>query len=169
MIKSSRIFFVNHIMSMLPSTRMQRVKKMLYTWAGVEIGKNVELFQGIKVYGNGRLIIGDGSFIGHNVTIMVEGNGKVEIQESVVISSNVVISTGFHDITPYGERVISRSGTTSNIVIKRGAAVLLGGIVLPNVEIGENAIVAAGAVVNCKVEERTMVGGVPARLLKCLS
>ncbi len=168
MIKSKRMYFVNHIMSLLPNAGNQKFKAKLYKWAGVEIGEQVELFQGIKIYGNGRLVIGNKSFIGQEVTFMVEKNGKIELGESSVVSAKVTFSTGFHPITPYGERVVSRNGTCSNITVKKGAAVLTGSIILPGVTIGENALVAAGAVVNRDVEERTLIGGVPAKLIKDL-
>ncbi len=41
-----------------------------------------------------------------------------------------------------------------------------GATILPGVTVGENAMVAAGAVVSKDVEPNTVVGGVPARLIK---
>ena len=41
-----------------------------------------------------------------------------------------------------------------------------GAIILPGVTIGEGAIVAAGAVVTKDVEEKTVVGGIPAKKIK---
>lgn len=160
--------FVNLLMNLLPSASCQKVKTLLFKWAGVEIGQHVELFCGIKVYGNGKLIIGNKAFIGQDVTFMIDKNGKIELGESSVVSAKVTISTGFHPITPYGERIVSRKGICSNIILKKGSAVLTGCIILPGVTIGENALVAAGAVVNRDVKERTLVGGVPAKLIKDL-
>ena len=166
MIKSKRIHFVNILMSILPSSSCQNFKRKIFKWVGVEIGKNVELFCGIKIYGNGRLIIRDKTFIGQDVTFLIDKNGTIELEESSAVSAKVTISTGFHPITPYGERIISRKGTCSNITLKKGSAVLTGSIILPGVTIGENALVAAGAVVNKNIEERTLVGGVPAKIIK---
>lgn len=166
MINSKRMYFVNLLMQLLPGSSLQKIKASLFRWAGVEIGNNVELFQGIKVYGNGRLVIGDGCFIGQDVSFLIDKNGTILLEQSSAVSAKVTLSTGFHPITPYGERIVSRQGTCGNIVLKKGCAVLTGAIVLPNVIIGENALVAAGAVVNKNVESRTLVGGVPAKFIK---
>ena len=54
------------------------------------------------------------------------------------------------------------------VVIQRNAWVTIGVIILPGVTIGEGAIVAAGAVVTEDVTPYTMVGGVPAKVIKKL-
>lgn len=168
MINSKKIHIVNLIMSILPSTSFKKTKIKLYRWAGVEIGSNIELFCGIKIYGNGRLVIKDKVFIGQDVTFLIDKNGSIILEESSVVSARSTLSTGFHPITPNGERIVSRLGTCSNIILKKGSAVLTGSIILPGVTIGEKALVAAGAVVAKNVEARTLVGGVPARLIKVL-
>jgi len=55
------------------------------------------------------------------------------------------------------------------VVIKRGAWIGAGAIILPNVTIGERAVVGAGAVVTRDVPPYTVVAGVPAREIKKLS
>lgn len=169
MINSKKIHFINILMSIMPSATLQSFKRRLFLWAGIEIGHNVELFTGIKIYGNGRLIIGNKVFIGQNVTFMIDKNSSITLGDSSVISAKVTIVTGFHKITPYGERIVSREGTNSHIKIGNGAAILTGSTILPGVTIGTNALVAAGAVVNKDVEPRTLVGGVPAKLIKSYS
>ena len=52
------------------------------------------------------------------------------------------------------------------ICISNDAWIGAGVIILPNVNIGSRAVLAAGAVVNSSVDENTMVGGVPAKLIK---
>lgn len=155
-------------MSILPSATLQTLKRKLFIWAGVEIGYGVELFTGIKVYGSGHLSIGNKVFIGQNTTFMIDKNGSITLGDSSAISAKVTFTTGFHPITPYGERIVSRQGTSSHIKIDKGAAVLTGSIILPGVTVGTNALVAAGAVVNKDVAPRTLVGGVPAKFIKSL-
>jgi acetyltransferase-like isoleucine patch superfamily enzyme len=52
------------------------------------------------------------------------------------------------------------------VVIKKNAWIAIGVIILPGVTIGEGAIVASGAVVSKDVPPNTLVGGIPARVLK---
>ena len=54
------------------------------------------------------------------------------------------------------------------ILIKRNAWIGAAATILPGVTIGENAVVAAGAVVSKNVPANTVVGGVPARHIKNL-
>ena len=56
----------------------------------------------------------------------------------------------------------------STIVIKQNAWIGAGATVLPGVTIGENSIVAAGAVVTKDVAANTIVGGVPAQFIKMI-
>jgi acetyltransferase-like isoleucine patch superfamily enzyme len=57
----------------------------------------------------------------------------------------------------------------NGIVIKQNGWLGAGVTVLPGVTIGENAIVAAGAVVTKNVAANTIVGGVPAKLLSSIT
>jgi acetyltransferase-like isoleucine patch superfamily enzyme len=54
------------------------------------------------------------------------------------------------------------------ILIKRKAWIGVGATILPGVTVGENAVVAAGAVVSKDVPDNTIVGGVPAKVIKQL-
>lgn len=168
MIKSKRIYLVNLLMDILPNSGAQGLKTRLYRWAGVRVGEGVEFFQGVKVQGVGELEIGDRAFIGHEVLFMLNEGSKIIIAPSAVISSRCTLTTGFHPITPEGERIISREGTTSVIRIGKGAAVLAGCTVLPGVSVGEMSMTAAGAVINKNVAPYTLVGGCPAKFIKNL-
>jgi acetyltransferase-like isoleucine patch superfamily enzyme len=55
-----------------------------------------------------------------------------------------------------------------SILVKRNAWIGAGATILPGVTIGENSIVAAGAVVNKDVPANTIVGGIPAKILKTM-
>lgn len=168
MINSKRIYIANLLISIIPNTCFQSFKIKLWKWAGVEIGRNVEIFQGAKIHGNGNLIIGDNVFIGHDVTILVNEDSSIKLCNYCALSTRVLIATGFHPITLYGERIIGREGTASDIIINSGAAILMDAKILPGVNIGKMALVAAGAVVNKDVDEYTLVAGVPIKKIKDL-
>lgn len=75
---------------------------------------------------------------------------------SIILSSDANNST-LNDIFP---------PIRGKICIANDAWIGAGVIILPNVNIGSRAVLAAGAVVNSSVEENTMVGGVPAKVIK---
>ena len=168
MISSKKIYIVNLLMAILPNSGCQKLKARLYRWAGVSVGAGVEFFQGIKVQGIGELEIHDRAFIGHEVLFMLNEESKIVIEESAIVGSRSVVMTGFHPITPDGERILSREGTCSTVRIGKGCSVSTACIVLPGVTVGEMALVAAGATVAKDVAPRTLVGGCPAKLIRTL-
>ena len=168
MISSKKIYIVNLLMAILPNSGCQKLKARLYRWAGVSVGSGVEFFQGIKVQGIGELEIHDRAFIGHEVLFMLNEGSKIVIEESAIVGSRSVVMTGFHPITPDGERILSREGTCSTVRIGKGCSVSTACIVLPGVTVGEMSLVAAGATVAKDVAPRTLVGGCPAKLIRSL-
>jgi len=169
MINSKKIYLVNLLMAVLPNSGCQKLKAKLYRWAGAKVGKDVEFFQGIKVQGIGELEFGDRCFIGHEVLFLLNEGSKISIEEESVVSSRCMVISGFHPITPNGESIIGRDGTSSQVRICKGAAVLAGCQVLPGVTVGEKALVAAGATITKDVEPYTLVGGCPAKYIKSLT
>lgn len=108
----------------------------------ITIGKEVFINSGCHFQDQGGIEIGDGALIGHNV----------------------VLATINHDLNPKGNR------KNHYAPIRIGAHVWIGSnvTVLPGVTIGDWAVVAAGAVVTRDVPSMTVVGGVPAKILKVI-
>ena len=108
----------------------------------ITIGKNVFINSGCHFQDQGGITIGDGTLIGHNV----------------------VLATINHDLDPKKER------KNHYAPIKIGKNVWIGSnaTVLPGVTIGNWAVVAAGAVVTKDIPDMTVVGGVPAKLIKTI-
>lgn len=115
-----------------------------YTDCGknITIGKNVFINSGCRFQDQGGITLGDGTLIGHNV----------------------VLATLNHGFSP------ENRSTTHPAPIKTGKNVWIGAnaTVVPGVTIGDNAIVAAGAVVTKDVPANTIAGGVPAKVMKLL-
>jgi acetyltransferase-like isoleucine patch superfamily enzyme len=109
-----------------------------------------------------NISIGKNVFINHACTFM--DRGGITIEDNVLIGPKVNLITTNHPINP-AER---RATISHPIVIKKGAWIGVGATILPGVTIGENAIVAAGAVVSKDVPDNAIVGGIPAKLIKSI-
>ena len=117
-----------------------------YTAGGDEIrvGQNVFVNQNCTFYDLGGLYIGDDVMIGPNVS---------------------VITTG-HALEPSQRR---KATIGKPIVIERNVWIAAGATIIGGVTIGENSVVAAGAVVTRNVPPNTLVGGNPARVIRSIS
>lgn len=89
--------------------------------------------------------------------VMIQLHDHVEIGNNVVINDGVRILTGSHNPHSAEWELVSRS-----IHIEDYAWIATGALVLPGVDIGRGAVVAAGAVVTRSVPPRQIVGGNPA-------
>lgn len=107
--------------------------------------------------------IGKNVFINHGCSIL--DLGGVTIDDDVLIAPNVTISSEGHPINPKERKTL----VPNPVRIKRNAWIGANATILPGVTIGENSIVAAGAVVTKDVPDNTIVGGVPAKIIKTIT
>jgi len=131
------------------------------------IGHATSVSRHAKIYVKSSVRIGSNCSI--NDFVHIWGAGGVQIGDDCLIASHCVITSQSHD--PSALRRDQRYRETSvngPIVIGNNVWICSGAIILPNVTIGDGAIVAAGAVVNCDVAAGSMVGGVPAKLIRHL-
>ena len=107
--------------------------------------------------------------IGKNVFInagaMFTDLGGITLEDNVLLAPRVSILTVNHPENPAKRRGLILKPVT----IKKNAWIGAGATILPGVTVGENAIVAAGAVVSRDVPANTVVGGIPAKILKNLA
>jgi acetyltransferase-like isoleucine patch superfamily enzyme len=116
----------------------------------------------VVVYQPERLVIGDDVDIGEFTVL--RASGGLTIGSRVLIAAHAVLTTRGHpeNIPRFG-RV-----TDAAIVVEDDVWIGAGAVILPGVTVGRGAIVGAGAVVTASVEPFTVVGGVPARVIKRL-
>ncbi|RZJ29369.1 MAG: sugar O-acetyltransferase [Flavobacterium sp.] len=109
-----------------------------------------------------NITIGKNVFVNHACTFM--DRGGITIGDNVLIGPKVNLITTNHPIDP-----AQRRATISHpITIKNGAWIGVGATILPGVTIGENTIVAAGAVVTKDIPDNVVAGGIPAKIISSL-
>mgnify|MGYP000396615556 CR=1 FL=1 len=106
----------------------------------IHIGRNVFINAGCQFQDHGGVTLGDGTLVGHNVVFATLNHLLDPARRAEMIPAPIVVGR--------------------NVWIGSNATILQG------VTIGDGAVVAAGAVVTHDVEPRTIVGGVPARMIR---
>lgn len=109
----------------------------------IHIGQRVFINSGCKMQDQGGIYIGDDVLIGHNACLLTL-NHEMDPENRA-------------DMHPKPIHIEDKVWLGSNVTV------------LPGVTIGEGAIVAAGAVVTKDVDSNTIVGGVPAKIIKRIS
>jgi acetyltransferase-like isoleucine patch superfamily enzyme len=142
------------------SEDIERTRKYLSDIISTEIDTSTIIF--VPFYTNfGRFItIGKNVFINHACTFL--DMGGIAIEDDVLIGPKVNLITENHSLNPNDRKSL----ICKPIVVKRNAWIGAAATILPGVTIGENSIVAAGAVVTTDVVPNTIVGGVPAKFIK---
>ncbi|ALU12931.1 sugar O-acetyltransferase [Eubacterium maltosivorans] len=113
-----------------------------YTDCGknITVGKNVFINSGCRFQDQGGITIGDGALIGHNA----------------------VLTTLNHDFSSQRRSSMHPAPVVIGKNVWLGASVT----VVPGVTIGDNAVIAAGAVVTKDVPANTIAAGVPAKVIR---
>ena len=116
-----------------------------YTDCGknITVGKNVFINSGCRFQDQGGIFIGDGTLIGHNVVLATLNHGIAPDER--------------HDLFP------------SPIHIGKNVWIGANATVLPGVTIGDNAVIAAGAVVTKDVPANTVAAGIPAKKIRSVT
>jgi acetyltransferase-like isoleucine patch superfamily enzyme len=145
------------------STSIDESRARLGELIGCEVDPSTVLF--VPFYTNfGRHIhLGKNVFINHACSFLdLEG---ITIEDNVQIGPKVNLITENHPLEPSARKALQ----LSSIVVRYNAWIGAAATILPGVTVGENAVVAAGAVVSKDVPANTVVGGIPARVLKTIA
>ncbi len=143
----------------------------------VTFGKDVKLSKFINLYG---CSIGDNTKIGAFVEIQknarIGANCKISshsfVCEGVTIEDGVFVGHGVmftndkypRSVNPDGSMQTEENWEVIPTLVKKGASIGTGAVIICGITIGENALVGAGAVVTKDVPDGATVAGVPARI-----
>lgn len=136
------------------------VRGLLSELFGYEVPQSLRVFPPFYTDFGKNITVGEGVFI--NACCHFQDHGGVTLGDGCQIGHNVVFATLNHELAP--ER--RKKTYPAPIVLGRNVWVGSNATILQGVTIGDNAVVAAGAVVTKDVAANTVVGGVPARFIK---
>jgi acetyltransferase-like isoleucine patch superfamily enzyme len=156
----SRTLALSPLLNAAPS--VDEIRERLGEIIGTALDKSTAVFA--PFYTNfGRFIkLGKNVFINHACSFL--DMGGITLEDDVLIGPKVNLITENHPLDPATRRgLICRP-----ILIKRKAWIGAGATILPGVTIGENAVVAAGAVVSRDVPDNSIAGGIPAKIIKTI-
>jgi len=135
-------------------------KRKLLNWAGYSIGK------GTKVVGpfecTATLRIGENCWVGKN--FIVNGNGTVTIGDNCDIAPEVIFQTGGHEIGTHERR--AGKGIRFESKVGNGCWIGARSTILGGVTIQDGCVIAACSCVVKDVESDTLVGGIPAKVIR---
>lgn len=152
------MFLVNNLFA---GAYLFEVKRRLLNGIGYSLGEGTKVVG--PVYSPGKLKTGVNCWLGRNLTI--HGDGAVEIGDNCNIAPDVTFLTGGHTADAQEE---GTEEAPASICVEEGCWVGTGAILCQNITIQKGCMVIPSACVMKNVPEKTLIGGVPARVMKKL-
>lgn len=145
------------------STHIDEVRKQLSEIIGSQIDESTQIFPPFYTNFGRFTVLGKNVFINHACSFL--DLGGITIEDDVLIGPKVNLITENHPLDATDRQAL----LLKPIVIKRNAWIGAAATILPGVTVGENSVVAAGAVVDKDVPANTVVGGIPAKIIKSIN
>lgn len=144
------------------SANNERVRELWNEISGSQMGSGSTILVPLYINIGQFTRIGKNVFINHACSFL--DMGGITIEDDVLIGPKVNLITEGHPLNPAERKAL----TVQPIVIRRNAWIGAAVTILPGVTVGENSVVAAGAVVTKDVPANTVVAGVPAKVIKTI-
>jgi acetyltransferase-like isoleucine patch superfamily enzyme len=132
--------------------------------ASIHLGKQVCFMNHFTCYFYGKVTVGEHVFFQENCHISV--HEELTIGDYSIFGEGVSIHDENHIISAGSDPISDRAFIVKPISIGRNVWVGAKATILPGVHIGDNAVIGANAVVTHDVPAYTIVGGVPAHILR---
>jgi acetyltransferase-like isoleucine patch superfamily enzyme len=142
------------------ATELDDVRQRLGEIMGTRIDESTTIFPPFYINFGRFTALGKNVFINHACSFL--DIGGITIEDNVMIGPRVNITSETHPLNSADREAL----IPKPVIIRRNAWIGAGATILPGVTIGENAVVAAGAVVSRDVPANTVVAGIPAKVVK---
>lgn len=150
------------LLQMNGTADLNEVRSSLSQITGKSIDESTTVFTPLQINYGRHTKIGKNVFINFDCVFL--DLGGITIEDNVLVAPKVSLLSEGHPVTPGNRATL----TTGHIHIKKNAWIGAGATIMQGVTIGENAIVAAGAVVSKDVPDNVIVGGIPAKIIKSI-
>lgn len=120
----------------------------------------------LHAHAQGRITLGVRVSINGNVLLDSANDGEITIGNDVLIGPNVVIRASNHRYGLKSVPINQQGHTGGKVIIADDVWIGANVVILPNVTIGQGAVIGAGAVVNRDIPPYALAGGVPAKIIK---
>jgi len=135
-------------------------------FSNIEVGNNVSIMSRSCLYAtDASLRIGDNFSMNSNSCLGADG-GHIYIGDNVLIAQNVVVRAANHTHASVNIPIKDQKHTGGTIHIEDGVWIGANCVITTDVRIGKHSIVNAGTVVTKDVMPFTIVGGVPAKIIR---
>ena len=162
--KLKRAMAITAALNRLTYDDMDRIRAVFSDLIGKPVDDSFALIPPFYTESGVHIRVGRNVFVNQNCTFY--DLGGLDIGDDVMIGPNVSLITSGHPI----ESSRRRDGVVARpIVIERNVWIAAGATIIGGVTIGENSVVAAGAVVTKDVPANCLVGGNPARVIRSIA
>jgi len=151
------------LIQMNNSADIAEIRNLLGQITNSEIDESLALFTPLYINYGKHTRIGKNVFINFGCTFL--DLGGITIEDNVLIAPKVSLLSEGHPVSPENRHALM----VGHIHIKKNAWIGAGATILQGVTIGENAVVAAGAVVSKDVPDNAIAGGIPAKIIKTIT
>jgi acetyltransferase-like isoleucine patch superfamily enzyme len=143
---------------------LNNLKSLFLKLCGAKVGRRVVYYPGLWISPPQKLIIGDDVDLALNV--LITSSGGVKIGDRTLVGYGTKILSSNHIIPDRSVRIFDAGHESNEVTIANDVWIGSGCTILPGVNIGEGAVIAAGSVVTRDVEPFVIVAGTPAKVIK---
>ncbi|MGD9210321.1 MAG: acyltransferase [Desulfobacteraceae bacterium] len=162
--KQGRYEYLNLFLGRIPGHFGLAIRSLLIAPLYRSVGKNIQIFPGVKVRGIHNLSVGNSVVLGED--IFLNANGGIVLEDEVGIGPGSKVWSVNHVIDDINKPITEQGYEDKAVHIGKGVWIGANCTILPGAQIGEGVVVSAGSVVGGKkIKAFALMAGNPARII----
>jgi acetyltransferase-like isoleucine patch superfamily enzyme len=143
-----------------------KVRRILAKRIMKRVGEGVIFHQDVFILSGQNIELGDGVFVNRGATL--DDRGPIIVDDHTMIAAGATITTHGHVLDDFTQPMPFGGRTMAPVVIGNNTVIGYNSVIMSGVTVGDRVIVAANSVVTRDIDDRWVVGGVPAKKIKQL-